>query len=90
MRVPLGTNILLFITSSFDSAAAVADLFQFDSANDYFYTHHIATLKDYIVTDRLVRKGQSSTTSFNFNLQTLVPSLYIIGDKNVGVTIIGE
>ena len=88
--VPIGSGIIISITGNIGPSTFASDYFAFLSAHTYVYLHPITSASDYIIIDQIYYKTQTTLTAFTFNLQALILPYQLVGDNNVGVTVIGE
>ena len=88
--VSMGSGVIVSITGNIGPSTFASDFFAFLSAHNYVYLRPITTASDYIITDQIYYKAQTTLTAFTFNLQNLIPPYQLVGDNNVGVTVIGE
>ena len=88
--VSLMSSVVFSITGNIGPSTFASDYFAFLSARNYIYLRPITSASDYIITDQIYYKAQTILTAFTFNLQNLIPPYNLVGDNNVGVTVIGE
>ena len=88
--VSIGSGVIVSITGNIGPSTFACDYFAFLSAHNFLYLHPIANASDYIITDQIYYKAHTTLTTSTFNLQNLIPPYQLVGDNNIGVTVIGE
>ena len=88
--VSLGSGVILAITGNTGPSSFAYDYLAFLSARNYVYLRPITSASDYIITDQIYYKAQTTQTAFTFSLQELISPYQPVGENNDGDTIIGE